>query len=230
MLLSKLIPNLRSRDVQRDVGNAHAMHQRVLSGFPDQGLDGHAREEFGILYRVDRTSEGVSVLVQSHVSPTWERLPSDYLAATFEPNPATRSLEPLLGTLHQGQVLRFRVRANPTRRLPPENGKKRGGRVELIGDERLITWLLRKSSGAGFDLSPRSLESDDLGVAAKYAVRITEEPKVRARRAGAVMTFGSVLFDGRLVVTEPGLFVETLKRGIGTAKAYGFGLVSVASA
>ena len=36
------------------------------------------------------------------------------------------------------------------------------------------------------------------------------------------------MFDGRLVVTDAALFRQTLVQGIGSGKAFGFGLLSVA--
>ena len=48
-------------------------------------------------------------------------------------------------------------------------------------------------------------------------------PAVRQR-----LTFGDVLFEGRLRVTDAALFRQTLEHGIGSGKAYGFGLLSVA--
>jgi CRISPR system Cascade subunit CasE len=42
------------------------------------------------------------------------------------------------------------------------------------------------------------------------------------------MTFGSVLFEGRLAITDTEQFRATLAAGIGSGKAYGFGLLSVA--
>jgi len=42
------------------------------------------------------------------------------------------------------------------------------------------------------------------------------------------MTFSSVVFEGRLKVVDRVLFLESIKNGIGSGKAYGFGLLSVA--
>jgi CRISPR system Cascade subunit CasE len=44
------------------------------------------------------------------------------------------------------------------------------------------------------------------------------------------MSFGNVLFDGRLQVTDAEVFRRTLTQGIGSGKAFGFGLLSVAPA
>jgi CRISPR system Cascade subunit CasE len=50
----------------------------------------------------------------------------------------------------------------------------------------------------------------------------------RVERKRSQLTFVSVLFEGRLRVTDPGKFRATLERGVGSAKAYGFGLLSIA--
>ena len=42
--------------------------------------------------------------------------------------------------------------------------------------------------------------------------------------------FLAVRFDGLLAVTDPALFRNTLQTGIGSAKAFGFGLLSLAPA
>ncbi len=41
------------------------------------------------------------------------------------------------------------------------------------------------------------------------------------------MTFFSVIFDGILIITDPEIFINSLKKGIGPAKAYGFGLLMI---
>ncbi|MCP4644356.1 MAG: type I-E CRISPR-associated protein Cas6/Cse3/CasE, partial [bacterium] len=63
-----------------------------------------------------------------------------------------------------------------------------------------------------------------------FQVNIAPEPDFVAKRSAEkkTMTFGSVRFEGRLRVTEPEQFREILAAGMGSAKAYGFGLLSVA--
>ena len=53
---------------------------------------------------------------------------------------------------------------------------------------------------------------------------------VAARERTSRLTFASVLFDGELVVTDAELFRTALASGVGTSKAYGFGLLSIARA
>ena len=229
MYLSRLLLNSRSADVRRDLVNVHDMHRRVLTAFPDLQLTDRARQEFQTLYRLESTAHGdVSLLVQSASSPNWDKLPPGYLVECFEPNPATTELTPLLERIRPGQRMRFRLRANATKRLRAEKDKH-GKRIELVGTEHLLAWLGRKASSAGFELRIRD-ENETTPAVDRYAVRVTEEGKTRGHRAGAVLTFGSTLFDGELVVTDPAAFAAGLKLGIGSAKAYGFGMLSVAPA
>lgn len=242
MYLSRLLLSSRSPDVRRDLRNVHDMHRRVLTAFPDREIQDGARRAYGTLYRLETSPRGdVSLLVQSETEPNWSRLPDGYLLDCFEPNPATTELGPLLARLRPGQRLRFRLRANATKRLRGTDGK-RGPRVELFGNERLLAWLVRKAQGAGFSLplrdgvepgadghSPPAAERSCEDIH-RYRVRVTEEPKVYGGRGGARLTFGSTLFEGELVVDDPAVFATTLKRGLGSAKAYGFGLLSVAPA
>lgn len=93
--------------------------------------------------------------------------------------------------------------------------------MELVGFDQCLNWLVRKQVSGGFSLA----KSD--GEQGEYDVRVIEEPKVRGIRGGRPVIFGSVLFEGHLVVTEPEVLRAAMVRGLGTAKAYGFGLLSV---
>ena len=50
----------------------------------------------------------------------------------------------------------------------------------------------------------------------------------RLRGGGHGTTHLSVLFEGLLRITDETCFLETLVRGIGSGKAFGFGLLSIA--
>ena len=82
--------------------------------------------------------------------------------------------------------------------------------------------------------------SSDL-VAGLAPVRLDRDDKVQGwRPAGASptgshaprsrLTFEGVTFEGVLEVTDPERFAATVRSGIGPAKAYGYGLLSLAPA
>lgn len=221
MYLSLLRLNPASAAVQRDLRDVQALHQRVMSAFPDV-LDPEveARAYFGVLYRLElnRYSGQVLLYVQSRVEPDWGRLPASYLTpADGLPNPAVKRVDEAYARIREGRVLRFRLRANPTRKIDTKsgpNGEKRNGRrVPLSGLDAQLGWMERKAREHGFEL----LEAT---VAAAGA-----SERVRSYTTGR--TFQGVLFEGRLVVRDAGRFREALERGIGPGKAYGYGLLSV---
>lgn len=241
LYLSRLLLNPRSRAVRRDLADCHGLHRTILRAFPT-ALSGaaHAREQFGILYRLDhdgRIPDRLALLVQSRLAPDWSFLEPGYLldATGVTENPATKPIDHLHALIHAGLVLRFRLRANPTRKIAAtaENGEKRrnGMRVELRDQEKLLGWLARKGTQHGFDL----WSTVSNGPA---NVRVVVEDKVTGKRAGeqtaaqvverTALTFGSVLFEGVLRVTDADAFRLALESGIGSGKAYGFGLLSLA--
>lgn len=229
--LSRLVLNTRDRTVRQGIADCHALHARVLDAFPrDRSAEGRAREAFGVLYRLEPESasgSGLRLLVQSTTEPDWARLPEGYVLPPWE----CKDIEAAYGRLRAGDELRFRLRANPTKRVavrnPAEEARRHGQRVELRSEEAQLEWLRRKGEHGGFALL-------DVRTAAGLPdVRADPNPKVTGRRGAgegrpaAQLTFGAALFEGRLRVTNAEAFRASLVRGIGSGKAYGFGLLSI---
>jgi CRISPR system Cascade subunit CasE len=123
----------------------------------------------------------------------------------------------------------FRLRANPTRRISDRDTTQaerwRGKRVELRREDEQIAWLERKGETSGFRLLTVQARPD------VQDIRTATRPVAFGMRpVTGRMSFGNVLFDGRLQVTDAEVFRRTLTQGIGSGKAFGFGLLSVAPA
>lgn len=228
LYLSRLTLNPLRGDVQRDLANCHAMHQRILSAFHNCPDVEQARKSFGVLYRIEQSrgndSGAIVVLTQSQSAPDWSRLPSNYLAHAVVKNVAAS-----YDAIGSGAILIFRLRANPTRRISRGNRQQAerwlGKRVELRREEDQIAWLQRKGDAAGFQVVTVRTKANvaDARVAARSVM-------TGFRPQTGKMTFGDILFEGRLRVTDAIAFNRTLADGIGSGKAYGFGLLSVALA
>jgi len=121
-------------------------------------------------------------------------------------------VKPLELHLAVGQVLAFRLRANPTVK---RDGKRRG----LVQEEDQRAWLERKAADGGFRV---------------LSARITREGAVRGKvRRGDEkhnLLLLAVRFDGLLQVADPERLVATVRRGVGSGKGFGFGLLSLAPA
>jgi CRISPR system Cascade subunit CasE len=201
MWLSMLPLNHRSRQVQAELRNPYEMHRTLSYGFGDgEGEFAAAR----CLFRVDASPSGqeLAVLVQSLTEPEWSKLESKpgYLTAA----PVTKAFEPRFAP---GQRLAFRLVANPS-------VKHEGRRLGLYREEETIAWMERKAAENGFDLA-----------------RLVSRPPERIRcttAGGQPATLASVRFDGVLVVRDPERLVAAIQSGIGSAKGFGFGLLSLA--
>jgi CRISPR system Cascade subunit CasE len=106
--------------------------------------------------------------------------------------------------------------------------RRNGRRVELRTEAQQLEWLRRKGAAHGFEVL--SVRASD----AVPNIRVSEGPKSRGFRLNektgtkTPLTFASVFFEGVLRVTDPQAFRLALERGIGSAKAYGFGMLSIA--
>lgn len=120
--------------------------------------------------------------------------------------------------LRPGDLLRFRLRANPTKKIQDgsRNGKRK--RIEPTFHEH-CSWLAGKLGGASD--SPISVESFVTGwvygCGSKYETK-SDKP----------MRWWSVLFEGSFRAGDTQVLKSLLESGIGPAKAFGFGLLSVA--
>lgn len=204
MYLSKLILNEREGYVHRELGNAHALHQRIMQAFPDeQRLN--PRQDWNVLYRHEPDS--LVVLVQSDLKPDWSRLPLNYFA---EPCCEPKPLIAIAGTLAVGRVFQFRLKANPSKR-----DKQSGKTIGLNGRENQLAWLVRQSQLKGFTV---------------HSVDVVSMPDLVGRKKTGLppIRIQAVLFQGVLEIADVRLFEAALRCGIGRGRSYGCGLLSLA--
>ena len=212
MYLSRLILNPRNRRVQREVANPYQMHRSLMRAFPDDLKESDER----LLFRLEPGRNGaLTLLVQSWALPDWSYLAAPefggYLLPVSEPNPAVKSFDL---DLAPGQVLAFRLRANPTARRTFDDKKRRVG---IYDEQEQIAWLKRKGELGGFRIvSARTGGQEDVG------------GKIKRDEETHTLKLAAVQFDGLLQVTDPDRLRETVGRGVGSGKGLGFGLLSLA--
>ena len=243
LYLSLLRLNPRSRQVMSEVAHPYEMHRTLMRAFPSATDDtqSKARDEFGVLFRADADDlRGViKVYVQSRIEPDWSFLDglTDYLCADTE-MPEPKNIMPAYQKLRNGQLLSFRLRANPTKRIAQLGDKMKGKRLGLRREDEQIDWLIRKGQErekdmpGGFELLMNEVRDMRDEVRLVPCVNICCEGKLTGHKTdaarGHATTHLAVLFEGLLWVTDRNAFLETLIRGIGTGKAFGFGLLSIA--
>jgi len=107
-------------------------------------------------------------------------------------------------SLIEGSIYRFRLRANP---VVCRNRKRYG----LVGEADQRAWLLRKDCGVNWHLES-----------------VIDEGYKKGDKNGRMIQYKSVRYEGHLQVVDPAKLFETLREGIGPAKGFGFGLLSLA--
>ncbi len=184
--------------------DSYAWHRKIWDCFPDEP---DAKRDF--LSRVDELEGAFRIWVLSEREskrPPWcalERFSSKKIAAGFLSH----------------RRYHFDLRANPTKRLAEKTDNKRlGNRVPLIRQEDLTAWIKRKGEAGGFCIV------DDL------PLDIGPMVQSHFRKDKHRGYHGGVQFRGTLEVTDRKKFEETYKKGIGSAKGFGFGLLLIAPA
>jgi len=240
MYLSSLILNLRNHQVRKDLRNCQELHRTLLKAFPQvlstDDKNSHARKEFGVLYRVEtrRKENDIRILVQSKHKPDWALLPVGYCEVK-----GPKFIYDKLQLLTEGQIFSFLLKANPTKKVGTASkaeclaGKKNNGkRIFIWKTEEQIHWLSQKGKNGGFRLLSVQVNPNIFDVDTRRDFWVKGWKNLNQQGVGIVrqeMNFGTVVFQGHLQITDKDKFLQTLSNGIGSGKAYGFGLLSIAN-
>lgn len=219
MYLTKMVINARRRGAKLLMASPQALHAAVMAGFADDRptVDGRVLWRLDVynphrvvLYTVSPDKPDFTHIVEQAGWPTTE---------TWE----TRCYDPLLKSLLSGQQWQFRLTANPVR-----SGLRAGwsdtkplGHVTVKQQEH---WLIQRSKNAGFRLVPCTAARGG----GDFDLAVVDRSIRRFRRKDGQVTIVTATFEGYLEVTEPEALRRALTHGIGRAKSYGCGLLTLA--
>lgn len=201
-------------DHGRGFADSYAWHQRVWEAFP-----GRESAERDFLTRLDDQTDGFRLLILSAQPPT---------RPAWCPEPAwqTKSISEafLSHTRYE-----FSVVANPARKVRSNaEGKllNNSRRVAIIHrDDRevdgktqpgLLSWIIRKGTQHGFRL-PHPEQVQTIPRPRRYFMK-KNQPGLHA----------ATEFQGVLEVTDPAAFQHAFASGLGSARAFGFGMLCLA--
>lgn len=222
MYLTRFEINRARRGAQKLLGSPQAMHAAVLSSFPGVGPEPDAGRP---LWRVDGGSNSTKLYISSAREPDLTHLVEQAGWPTTHAW-VTRDYRPLLESLKPGASWGFRLVANPTRSVRNEieasaevDGRAgRGRRTAHVTASQQLSWFLDRAESWGIDVSGSGEDN----------VAVTERQTRTFRRQGSNVTIGFARFDGVLTVTDAAALRTAMTRGIGPAKAYGCGLLTLA--
>lgn len=219
MFMSSVWLDPQRRGARRLLASPQRLHA-VVAGAVSQGA-----EPDRPLWRLDPFDQGLLLLVVSRNEPDFSSLLEQ---ADLPPEHGWRSREygPFLDGLECGQLWRFRLVANPVRSVREvitPGVLPRGKRVPVVGVSNLEDWFVSRGEVLGV-------------VAERGGFVVTSQRTDDFRRRGETAVDGrpsrvvisSARYDGVLKVTDPDMLRRALTTGVGSAKAYGCGLLSLA--
>lgn len=188
--------------------DSYGWHKVIWRFFPD-------RKERDFLYRVDYNPTGLRIYILSAEKPA---LPPNL------PQRIMRTRE-IPESFLAHEKYRFQVRVNPTRKIKSfdrdGNATANGSRVPLSDIHAVAEWFARKSAQCGFTVPHLDVwpsEECPLAIVREGQMSFCKPGLRRARHE-------AVQISGMLQVTDAAAFRAAFENGIGSAKAFGFGLL-----
>ncbi|WP_052062907.1 type I-E CRISPR-associated protein Cas6/Cse3/CasE [Rhodococcoides fascians] len=214
---SYLTLDARHPEVRRALVDAHNMHRLVMSGWRDQILptDTEPRRTLGILYTLSlETHNRVRLVVQAKTPPDWH-FDAGVLHTSIDQR---RRNPPLAGTVA------FQLTAAPTKSVPsaPRTDtapRARGKKIPLPSAER-DAWGRKMLAAGGLDV-----ESLTVHAGPRLDSAIKSLPRAHRATPKAVFAHTTVVYTGTAHIMDAEPHIAALTHGVGSAKAYGCGLL-----
>lgn len=207
MYLSRVRINETKRETMRALASPGIIHGMLETCFD---YEKRARK----LWRLDPLNGGLYLLVLSEDEPDFARLTAQIGFSADKGE--IRDYSVLLSRIENGQKWRFRLCANPIKSLKTKEGE-RGKKLAHVTREQQCQWLIERAEKNGF-----AIERNDFDV---VHTRWYEFQK--SKNDKQTVTIRTAVFEGLLTVTDAELFCTALTQGIGRAKSYGCGLMTV---
>lgn len=218
MHLTRMRLNPTRVTTKRLLASPQVTHALVLGSFPDPS----AREGGRVLWRLD--GDRAHELELYIASPDRPDLTGIVEQAGWPTRSTwdTADYQPFLDRLQDGQRWRFRLTANPVR-----SSSRGAGRRGVVSPHRTVghqeAWFLGRSATWGFAIPTTAQGAPELVVRGRH----TSDFRRAAQPDGRV-TISQATFDGTLEVRDAGLLRTALTHGMGRAKGYGCGLMTLA--
>lgn len=211
MYLSRIVLDDKRRETMRMLAAPHLLHGAV-----EQSFDGARQRN---LWRIDWLGDTCYLLVLSTKKPDFTHIAKQMGTLQGETTWESKNYTALLDRVEAGQVWGFRLQANPVRSSSKdkEGASGRGKVFAHVTQAQQKQWLLSRAQACGFTLA-----EDAFDVVHTQWKRF---PKGSGDRRE--VTLRTATFEGVLTVTDAERFKQALVTGIGRAKAYGCGLMTI---
>ncbi|MER5466458.1 type I-E CRISPR-associated protein Cas6/Cse3/CasE [Streptomyces sp. NPDC002668] len=251
MFLTRFRVNTARPGARRLLSSPQVLHAAVMSSFPELlPTDSSTPHTPRVLWRLDHNAGAeVMLYVVSPARPDLTHLveQAGWPAAAADPDTPgwqSKPYEAFLDRVAAGDTWAFRLTANPVHHIRRKDDEPRKRTAHLTPVHQMA-WLLDRQERCGFRIlekpdSKRLLPGGtthskhqhhgdryELNVRDRRDLAFDKSRDQNASRRRPV-SLVTVTFDGRLEVIDPEALRRTLTQGLGKAKAYGCGLMTLA--
>jgi CRISPR system Cascade subunit CasE len=232
MYLTRFRVNATRADARRLLSSPQVMHAAVMSSFP--GALPTAEQSPRVLWRIDRNATAeILLFIVSHDRPDLTHLVEQAgwpaAAAAGTPGWQTYTYTPFLERLEKGSVWNFRLTANPVHQVRTRDGQPTTKRTAHLTPRHQLQWLLDRQDRGGFRILAKAEENRHTEHGDEHQLTVRDQRNLDFGKRGASgrVSLTTVTYDGRLEVTDPDAVRRVLTGGLGKAKAYGCGLMTL---
>ena len=207
MYMSRVKIDTRLHSSRQALANLNRLHAMVAGCFDE------VAEAQRPLWRIDTLGDSTYLLLVSSEVPNFDTL-LHQISSNNDAETVVRDYDSFLSSLHDDEKLRFRITANPVHSVAWRD--KDAGRGKVYGHvtvDQQKDWLVNRARKNGF-----ALQSFD----------IVSRGVKKFQRQGKTVTLSVATYEGLLHVDDVETLRNALMNGVGRAKAYGCGLLTVA--
>lgn len=234
--LSRVLINPARSDARRLFVDPQLAKGAILGEFAQQPVAERVLWRLGRRVVAGRPVQG-ELLILTQSKPSWNGLVERFGYPGQEAGePQVRSYEPLLGLVAVGREFAFCVNVNPVQntvnpRHPTASQTERLARDNHLRSIRMAhrtaaaqtAWFVDRATTWGFEIAETTVGEPDVRIVDRRSVEFTKGGAERHR-----VHLGTATFEGRLRVIDTARFTHSLLAGIGPAKGYGCGLLTLA--
>lgn len=217
MYFSKIDFRTEGLSVLRLLNSPYRIHAAIEGSFSSGAL--RECENGRVLWRMEQMDDGIArIYLVSPQPPDTNDFAG--MGLTWE----TKDYQPFLNNISEGSIWQFRLKANPTRKALKDKGRRKNDRIVNSVQGHVTEgfqrqWLFDRSEAHGF----RIVEECD----GDFALRISNRSKETFSRAKSTVTLVTAQYDGLLEIVDADAFRRTLGFGLGRAKGFGCGLLTI---
>ena len=239
--LSRIRLNPLRTEGRKLLESPQMMHGAVMGGIVGPESAGR------VLWRLDAEDARRPILfVLSPARPDWTHLTerAGWPNAEGE-HAAVRDYRPILSQIVTGREFAFRVTVNPVKSTKtPDTRNTQAGKATKLKSSRTrqrtasdqLEWFLKRANRWGFEIPSSRTEPEAPGISdilepnEAQDVRIVSRSRERFLKRGLSdpVTLHVAKIEGRLRVVDPATLSNSLLYGLGPAKSYGCGLLTLA--